>query len=333
MPRDRVRRPTSADVARAAGVSRATVSYVLNDTPHQKIPDATRRRVFDAAAALGYTPSAAARALRSGRSDIVLMLVPDWPLGDNASRFTDELSAKLAAAGLTLVSHPIAHRVRPVAELWKTITPACVIDFGALGEADVAAIRAAGIALTVIMLGPDTPRGREPATQQQRQGSMQVAYLAAAGHRSLGYAWPADERLSPFATPRLDGARFRCAELGLPDPEVRTVPLDAAAAAAAVTAWRASGVTAVCAYNDEVAIAVLAGLRRCGLSAPADLAVIGVDDIPVAAMVDPPLTTIVNDAPAAARHLTARIVAGLDGDPGPEPPTPETLSVIRRESA
>ena len=66
------RRPTSADVARLAAVSRATVSYVLNDTPHQSIPEATRRRVLDAAAELGYTPSAAARALRSGRSDIVL---------------------------------------------------------------------------------------------------------------------------------------------------------------------------------------------------------------------------------------------------------------------
>ena len=52
----RTRRVTSADVAHEAGVSRATVSYVLNDTPHQKIPEHTRRRVLEAAARLGYTP-------------------------------------------------------------------------------------------------------------------------------------------------------------------------------------------------------------------------------------------------------------------------------------
>src|SRR4051812_43365688 len=77
----RPRRATSADVAREAGVSRATVSYVLNDTPHQKIPEATRRRVLEAAARLGYAPSAAARTLRTGRSDVVLGMLPDWPIG------------------------------------------------------------------------------------------------------------------------------------------------------------------------------------------------------------------------------------------------------------
>ena len=58
------RRATSADVAREAGVSRATVSYVLNDTPNQKIPEQTREKVLEAARKLAYSPSTAARALR-----------------------------------------------------------------------------------------------------------------------------------------------------------------------------------------------------------------------------------------------------------------------------
>jgi DNA-binding LacI/PurR family transcriptional regulator len=81
MTESTTRRVTSADVARVAGVSRATVSYVLNDTPHQTISAATRTRVFEAASSLGYAPSAAARALRTGRSDVVLCLLPDWPIG------------------------------------------------------------------------------------------------------------------------------------------------------------------------------------------------------------------------------------------------------------
>src|SRR6185312_14686232 len=97
------RRVTSADVAREAGLSRATVSYVLNDTPHQKIPDETRQRVLATAARLGYAPSAAARALRSGRSELVLCLLPDWPMGPQVGEMLEHLSSSLAQYGLTFV--------------------------------------------------------------------------------------------------------------------------------------------------------------------------------------------------------------------------------------
>lgn len=76
-----VRRPTLADVASATGVSTAPVSYVLNDKPGQSIPEHTRERVRAAAAELGYVRSGAARALARGRSDLVLLVVPDVPVG------------------------------------------------------------------------------------------------------------------------------------------------------------------------------------------------------------------------------------------------------------
>src|SRR5689334_1883909 len=143
------RRVTSADVAREAGVSRATVSYVLNDVPHQKIAPATRQRILDAAARLGYAPSAAARALRSGRSDIVLCLLPDWPIGPTVGDLLQKLSSSLAAEGLTLLAHPRARDDRPVAELWKAVTPAAVIAFEPFEDHEQAAMRAAGIELAV----------------------------------------------------------------------------------------------------------------------------------------------------------------------------------------
>src|SRR6185312_9585394 len=133
------RRPTSADVAREAGVSRATVSYVLNDAPHQKIPAATRERVLAAAARLGYAPSAAARALRSGRSDVVLCLLPDWPIGPEVGSMLGNLSTALARHGLTLVAHPGNREDRPITEIWKAITPAVVIAFADFSEGEVAA--------------------------------------------------------------------------------------------------------------------------------------------------------------------------------------------------
>src|SRR6476660_4105364 len=73
--------PTSADVARLAGVSRATVSYVLNNTSAVRISEPTRRRVHEAAKELGYVPHAAARSLRAGHSRMVLMPAPPMQVG------------------------------------------------------------------------------------------------------------------------------------------------------------------------------------------------------------------------------------------------------------
>ena len=328
------RRITSADVAREAGLSRATVSYVLNNTPHQKIPDDTRRRVLDAANRLGYAPSAAARALRSGRSDVVLCLLPDWPVGPEVGALASNLSTELARHGLTFVLHPITAGSRPTAEIWKAITPAAVLAFQEFSAEETAAMQAAGIELVVALLGRSrsSRQGRELEVPQQRVGRLQVERLAAAGHTRLGYAYPDDVRLRNFAEPRLAGVRIACTDLGVDAPDVHVVPLDADAAAPAAAAWHAGGVSGVCAYNDEVALAVLAGMRLHGLCAPDDLAVVGVDDIPSARLAAPPLTTVTTDQSAVAAHLAATIVAAIAGEAGPPRPGPDIVRVIERAS-
>jgi DNA-binding LacI/PurR family transcriptional regulator len=94
---------------------------------------------------------------------------------------------------------------------------------------------------------------------------------------------------------------------------VLSTSLEIAAAAAAVGEWTSQSVTAVCAFNDETAIALLVGLREQGLAAPADLAVIGVDDIPTARLAAPPLTTIAFDLREAGRRRAEMIMASLAG--------------------
>src|SRR4051812_29818906 len=204
------RRITSADVARLAGVSRATVSYVLNDTPRQTISADTRSRVLDAAATLGYAPSAAARTLRTGRSDVVLCLLPDWPIGPEVGSMLGNVSTALARQGLTFVVHPGNREDRPISEIWKAITPAAVIAFTGFSEDETAAMRAAGVALVVALLGRSPEHGRELELPQQLVGRRQVEHLTGAGHSRLGYAYPDDERLRIFAEPRLAGVRAAC---------------------------------------------------------------------------------------------------------------------------
>ncbi|MEV6842230.1 LacI family DNA-binding transcriptional regulator [Actinoplanes sp. NPDC051411] len=338
MPESGTRRVTSADVARLAGVSRATVSYVLNDTPRQTISADTRSRVRSAAATLGYAPSAAARTLRTGRSDVVLLLLPDWPIGPEVGAMLGHLSTELARIGLTFVVHPGNREDRPISEIWKAITPAAVIAYADFSPGEMAAMRAAGVALVVALFGREpqswgAEHGRELEVPQQLVGRRQVEHLAAAGHTRLGYACPDDERLQFFSEPRLAGVRSACRAGGLPEPLTETVTLSAEAAADSVRRWRASGVTGVCAYNDEVALAVLAGVRRLGLAVPADLAVIGVDDIPPARLAAPALTTVTTDQSAVAAHLVETVLAAMKGEPGPVFQAADLVGVVKRESA
>ncbi|MFL6126345.1 LacI family DNA-binding transcriptional regulator [Actinophytocola sp.] len=327
------RRVTSAEVAHHSGVSRATVSYVLNGTPNQSISSETRRRVLSVAERLGYTPSAPARALRAGRSDVVLFLLPEWPIGPSIARLVEDLTLALAAARLTLVVHIHPRSARSVADLWKAITPAAVINHQALTDHEAQAVRKAGIPVIAPIFrfgGAGTF-----ADFQQAIGRSQVEHLAATGHRRLGFALPDDDRLSAFTQPRLEGARKACALLGVEEPLARTITLSVHSATEAIDYWCTTRhqVTGICAYNDEVALAVLAGMRTRRMTAPADLAVIGVDNIPAGALTDPALTTISTGMSALGHHLASAVVSTLDNKPTTPGPGQDVIQVVRRASA
>jgi DNA-binding LacI/PurR family transcriptional regulator len=326
------RRPTSADVAKASGVSRATVSYVLNGTTKQAISAETRRRVLEAAEHLGYAPYAPARALRSGRSDVVLFLIPEWPIGPAIASLIEHLSGRLADANLTLVVHAHPRSARPAGELWKTITPAAVINHQALTAAEEETARKAGMLVVTPIFQPRG--GKTFLSFQRRIGELQVQHLLETGRRRLGFALPDDDRLLAFSAPRLEGATRACADHGLPKPADLPVPLDAAAAAEAVRQWTVGEprVTAICAYNDEVALAVLAGMRKQGVTAPDDLAIIGVDDIPAARLSAPALTSVATGMAVFGEHLADLVAGALEGKQRPPRPTEDVLRVIRRET-
>lgn len=333
--RGAVRRATSVDVAREAGVSRATVSYVLNDTPHQKIPEATRERVREAAARLRYSPSAAARALSRGHSDIVLALQPaELPPHEQLDALIEHFADALADSGLTLLTYPWARGRRTLDHLWRSVTPAAVIAFQ-LDDDERTAMREAGITVIMEFFGVDDPLTRWVQSIQHDIARTQVDALVATGHRRLGYAVPAAPRLQHEADLRLHHTRRACAAHGLPDPVVHTIPHAPEAAAEAIADWlrQDPAVTAVCAYNDITALALLAGLRLNGLAAPDDLAVIGVYDIAAAALTDPPLSTVAIDSQAMAQYAATALLRCLRGAQEPEQPGPGVTRLVRRRSA
>ncbi|WP_319097947.1 LacI family DNA-binding transcriptional regulator [Streptomyces sp. WI04-05A] len=326
-------RVTSADVAREAGVSRATVSFVLNGTKGQTISESTRQRVLEAASRLHYAPSAEARTLSRGRSDVVLLYQPpQLPLADLGG-LVEFLSAEFAAVGLTAVIHPWSRK--PDGDVWTAITPVAVLAWD-LPDSDVAAMRRNGVRAVVSLTAESDPVAQWIwGSRENSIARLQVERLLSAGHRRLGYARPHDQRLAEASEMRLKALQRACAEHGVPGPVALPIPGDeegVGAAVDAVTAWIAMtpAVTGVCAHDDVAALAVLAGLRERGLAAPSDLAVIGAVDSPAARLAAPPLTMVAVDMRDTARHLVEAVTSLLEDRPIPI--GPEVTRVIERHS-
>jgi DNA-binding LacI/PurR family transcriptional regulator len=313
------RRVTSADVALASGVSRATVSYVLNDTPNRMISDATRRLVWSTAERLGHVPNAPARALRSGRSNIVVALVPGFTLGAITDAILEALDHALTDRQMALLVHRHAGDERPLAHLLSLVLPTLVVSIGGLSSPDVSSIKNSTAKLI------DTRR----VLPNQTIGRMQVAYLAERGHRKLGFAFPADPALHPIAWERLAGVRAESSARGLSDPIVSTIDLVGTDIAKAMQEWLTARVTAVCAHNDALGMIVLSELKARGLGRE-DLAVIGVDNSPVAQYW---LTTIAIDVEQLAGRVVEAVVGLLEDRPAVESDGTSLLELIVRSSA
>jgi len=302
------RRPkiTSQMVAQRAGVSRTTVSFVLNRRD-QGIPEETRERVLRAAAELGYVPSAAATTLASGRTRTVGFVVCD------ARHLLTDAFLPQAIFSLTEVAHRRGFRVMVEA-----------IDDPRRPHAYHELVRAARIDGMVVMnpRGDDDPLaelidsgypvvtiGRPPGGEGHALDVDNVAaeraateHLLAGSRRRLAHLAYGAARYTTVAE-RLAGFRAALEAADLPfDPErVAYGNYSADSGAEAVRGLlarlgHAPGGPApfdglVCG-NDTVALGALTALRERGLRVPDDVAVVGFDDIPMAAHACPPLTTV-----------------------------------------
>lgn len=305
------KRVTAADVGRAAGVSATTVSYVLNKTPHQQIPEKTRERVLAAATALDYAPSAAARALVRGTSDAVLFLVPPSIAIDRwFGALLERLSHELAREGFIVVAHPWEAE-RASQPVWRAISPVAVIGV-AIDPSDVEAMRASGVREVLTLIGGDSAFSRFTNRLQVDVARLQLSTLRDAGHSRIGYAVPSARR-TEYGAYRLRCVSLAAAELKLRTPRVFNLDEDPAVVAEGLRTWTTGkdAVTAVAALDDMAAASVLVAMTALGLAAPGDLAVIGEGNDPLAAFLQPPLTTVSTDpyrlADAVAGHLLRRI--------------------------
>ncbi|NQX17358.1 LacI family DNA-binding transcriptional regulator [Rathayibacter sp. VKM Ac-2857] len=321
------KRVTAADIARAVGVSRATVGFVLNDTPGQTISEATKTRVLDAARRLGYRPHLAAQALARGRSRIILLVLPDWPMEYSMRRHVDEASIALDEAGYSLVTMT-PHAGGKARPLWETLQPDVVMGMMPFTSERVEEIRAAGVPVVIPAPEDRTERGELSFTGGPR---LQVEHLLARGHRRIVFAASSDPRLGELVASRFAVAAAAALASGILGLE--RVDVDGDHVKELVAQWHRAGITGVVAYNDDIAALVVGAAVRLGLAVPADLAVVGHDDSPLARVFLPALTSVHVDDAGLGRYFAQLALAAAKGESAPATVPDQQVSLIERESS
>lgn len=311
------------EVAAAAGVSVATVSHVLSGT--KRVTPAVSARVRAAAEALGYVPNRQASALRTGRTDILGVLLPDlsnpfFPALLNAV----EVAARGAGFHVLVcdtendpeVEANALERLAGLRVDGLVWVPAVDAGSGRAARAPYLPAKAQRRELKlpdVPLVALDRPVADRDAVfaDHVSGGALVAGHLKELGRRRVGLLHGATSIASARARRRGFLAEF--------DP---LVPVWEAQSGfghdlpgAVVRRLRAGGFDAVVCANDAVAVGVIRTLRQIGASVPEDVAVVGFDDIPWARLMDPPLTTV-RQPLAAIGAAAVRLLLERTADPG-----------------
>lgn len=314
---------TSADVAKLAGVSRSTVSQILNGRGELFSPE-TRDRVTQAVATLGYLPSTAGRTLARGSSDIVVAIIPNTTFGSNLQAIFDVLTVELAERGLTLVLRLSTHGTAALDRIVVGMKPRAVLSFTPFSEDDLALLDHRGVQPIDPVLAGQVDSNREI-------GVIQAKHLVERGYRRLAFAHLVDSRGDPFGQTREVGFRETCGELGAQFVASVGVSLDRASAHAAVGQLGERGVAVAC-YNDDVATALLFAARMQGWQVPAELALIGMDHTPLSQLLEYPLTTLDYDLADIAYQSVSAILGMLGHEYDGEIPVSTGFRLIQGET-
>ncbi|KJL43037.1 DNA-binding LacI/PurR family transcriptional regulator [Microbacterium terrae] len=322
------RRVSMADVAALAGVSGQTVSRVVNDSP--RVDPATRARVEVAMADLGYRPHRAARALRTGRTQTLGLVVSTLETVGNF-RMLQAVTAAATARGfaVTIVTVGAAGELEDAFERLRdqgvdgavVLNEATAIARGSTLPAD--------LRLVVVDSAPD---GRVSIVQSDHAAGARAAtgHLLALGHATVHHLAGPDGSFA--ASERERGWREALIAAGAPVAEPVRGDWSSASGHVAASAFDAD-VTAVFAANDQSALGLLRGLAESGRDVPGDVSVVGFDDVADAADYRPPLTTVRQRFDVLGERAVATLVDGLDDARGQVDEAVPTQLVVRASTA
>ncbi|MFH8738344.1 LacI family DNA-binding transcriptional regulator [Streptomyces sp. NPDC017964] len=309
---------TLAEVARHAGVSASTVSYVLSGK--RSISAATRERVENSVRKLGYHPNAGARALASSRSNIIALMVPLRT--DMYVPVMMEIAMAVATAARThgydillLTGEEGAEAVRRIEG--SALADAMIVMDVELDDERLPLLRAANRPAVLIGLPSDTAGLNCVDLDFAAAGAVCAEHLAGLGHREIaviGEAAAVYERHTGFAERTLTGLRERSAELGL---RLLHRPCEGSYASVSATLSRVfderPGTTAFVVQNEAATDPLLALLRQSGRAVPEDVSVVAVCPEQVAAHASVPLTSVAVPAQEMGRRAVEQVIAKIEG--------------------
>ncbi|MEO7730397.1 MAG: LacI family DNA-binding transcriptional regulator [Kofleriaceae bacterium] len=303
-----------ADVARRVGVSLQTVSRVLHDSP--LVRRETRERVLDAMRQLNYRPSPAAQALVTGRSRLLGVVSFDTALFGPASTLLGiEQAAHEAGYAVTIASFHTLNRASLMAAIHRHR------DQGVDGivviapvKSTIAALRQLAPDVPVVAVGGGLDRNISAVGVDQRGGAAAATrHLLELGHRTVWHIAGPSEWLD--AEQRVAGWRSTLTSAGVQVPPVLRGDWSAGSGyELAHDLLRRRDVTAVFAGNDQMALGLLRRIHEVGRDAPAQISVVGFDDIPEAAYFTPPLTTVRQDFAEVGRRCLRLLLAKIESD-------------------
>jgi DNA-binding LacI/PurR family transcriptional regulator len=290
---------TTFDVARKAGVSRTTVSHVLNKHPRVSLRMETRERVLKAVRDLGYVPNSAAQMLVTGRSQIIGLIlsrpellsvayVPPLILGMN-----EVLQAHRYRLLIEIIRDPKNPDVYLDLVKSKPIDGLIIIN---PRKEDVALQKTIDSKFPILCLGASgNPNEAAIATEDKATGRRATEHLLSLGHRRIAHITYASLAYTP-AQSRFEGYRSALQAMQVSfDPKLFAegdFTYESGYLAMRKIFAQGGKPTALFAGSDEIALGAMTAVREAGFSIPEEFGVIGYDDIPAAAFAIPPLTTM-----------------------------------------
>lgn len=326
------RGPSMGDVAKVAGVSGQTVSRVVNG--RSNVDQATRQRVQAAMLQVGYRPNRAARALRSGRFRTIGVIMFTLSSFGNM-RTLDAIATAATEAEYTITLLPVSHPTQgevtgALTRLSEQAVDGIVILIEAhmLDRIDI--VLPPGVPVVVIDSSADYPYPIVD-TDQAEGARLATEHLLDLGHPTVWHiagpqdSYSAERRLESWrATLRRRGAE-------VPEPLIGDWSTEAGYRHG-LTLGRDERVTAIFAANDQMALGVLRALHELGRRVPADVSVVGFDDMDEASSFWPPLTTVRQDFAQVGAHTVAALLAEIDGKPAPPHLDVPTRLIVRESS-
>jgi len=336
----RRKRVTMQDIADRCGVSRTTVSFVLNEVPNVHIREETRRRVLEAARQLNYHPDAVARKLVSGRVHTIAVVLRQHPHQVSEDAFLPEVLRGIGAGARRRHYHILYQPLdltdsTTYGDLVREKYADGIILSGPRAD-DQELVRAYhdGVPLVLLgrMPGMDIPL---VDVDNVKAAEMAVAHLLALGHRRIAMITNAPPSYIA-SRDRLAGYRQALEAAGLAYDEelVRYGDFTAASGAKAMAELLALSPfpSAVFVASDVVACGALQVIKQHGLRVPDDIALVGFDDIPLACYLDPPLTTVRLPAYELGRAAAEQLIRLLEGENVTERQVLLETELIVRES-